>query len=362
MTNKDLILQARQEYQDKLGLKAKLDEYYLQQQTKYGLKPLDKIKAYLPQKLQPLAIRRDIAIAHLDFEPILQLIAESKTFTVVSGLNPSSPLHLGHKTLFDLLKELQRMGAKLHIPVTDDESYLDEKTDSLNLAQELGDTVVSQLKDLEYDQSRTNIYLLSQQTEIYRLAIKISRLVTPQQLKKVFGDEALENVGQIFYRGALQLAQILAPQLPKNGGPKHILIPVGIDQHPYILLARDVAKKLSMTPPSELVLRFQPSLRDPEQKMSGSKPETAIYLTDSETEIKNKINRAYTGAVSVLEVHQELGGIPEICSVFNILSYHHSDDSFVNQVYDKYQNGKLSSGGLKQIVINYLVKQFTLTM
>jgi hypothetical protein len=54
----------------------------------------------------------------------------------------------------------------------------------------------------------------------------------------------------MFYRAAVQIAQILLPQYDEFGGPKPTIIPVGIDQHPYILLARDIAEKKGFIPPT----------------------------------------------------------------------------------------------------------------
>ncbi len=357
MKNKQVNPLSKQEYEDKILIKQRLDKYYLEEQTKNGLKDLGEIKAYLPDEYSFLAIRRNIAIAHLDLEPILELVAEDKEFSVVSGLNPSSQLHLGHKVLFDLLKDLQKLGARLYIPITDSESYFDSKQDSVDQANELAKKIIIPTIDqFGFDKDQINIYLLSENQEIINFALDLSKHVSPEEVKKIFGGDGVSNVGQIFYRGALQIAQILQPQLPQYGGPKHTLIPVGIDQHPYILLARDVAKKIGMIPPSELMIKFQQSLLDPEKKMSGSKPETAIYLNDSEAIVKKKINKAYTGAISILSDHQKLGGIPEICSVFSILNYHHSDDTVVDFIKNKYSIGKITMKDLKDIVINFTIK------
>jgi tryptophanyl-tRNA synthetase len=362
MTKQNSIKLAKQEHQQKLSLKKKIAQYYQQQQQKYGLQPLDKIKAYLPEEYQPLAMRRDIAIAHLDLEPILELMAEEKKFSVVSGLNPSSPLHLGHKVLFDLLKELQQMGGELFIPITNDESYLDGKARSIKGSTQMAiKQVMPAFNIFGFKTHKTHLFLSSQDHELYLFALKISKLVKTTALRAMFGKEALSNVGQHFYRGALQIAQILMPQLPDYGGPRHTLIPVGIDQHPYILLARDVAKELDMIPPSELVIKFQPSLSHPEKKMSGSKPKTAIYLSDTKQQVKSKINKAYTGSVAVLKVHQELGGFPEICSVFSLLLNHHPDDEYVQLIRTKYLRGQITMRALKNktsTFINQLLEKY----
>jgi len=186
--------------------------------------------------------------------------------------------------------------------------------------------------------------------------LRVAKHINFSTAKAVFGFDNESNIGQIFYRGVIQLAQILLPQTPEFGGPKPTLIPVGIDQHPYVLLARDVAKKLNMIPPSELVVRFQPSLLDPEQKMSGSKPNTAIYLNDGKEIIQKKINRAYTGSVSSLEDHRKFGAVPEICPVFTLLQYHHPDDAYVENIYQAYKSGRLTAGKLKAITTNFIIE------
>ncbi|MBT3249939.1 MAG: tryptophan--tRNA ligase [Candidatus Pacebacteria bacterium] len=348
---------SQQEYAQKQAIKRRLDEYYSLQQKKNGLKSLNKIKQYLPDDYSLLALKRGTAIAHLDLEPILELIAKGEEFSVVSGLNPSSQLHLGHKVLFDLLKDLQNLGANLFIPITDLESYFDNKQSSVEQAKKITkEKIIPAIKKFNFDEKKTNLYLLSESQEIINFSLELSKHITPEEVKRVFGDDGVDNVGQMFYRGAMQLAQILQPQLPQHGGPKHTLIPVGIDQHPYILLARDIAKKIGMIPPSELVIKFQQSLLDPEKKMSGSKPKTAIYLDDSEEEIRKKINRAYTGSVSILADHRQLGGIPDICSVFSLLNSHCQDDDKVKKLRDQYLSGKLLMKDLKAATIEFIVK------
>ncbi|MFZ2152602.1 MAG: tryptophan--tRNA ligase [Microgenomates group bacterium] len=360
MNSPQAIAQSHQEYQSKLTIKKKIGDYYLDQTTKNGLSSLDKIKAYLPLDLQPLHFRRSIAIAHLDLEPIIEKIAKNQEFVIVSGLNPSSPLHLGHKALFDLLLSLQGLGARVFIPLTNDESLVDGKVSSL--AQSLNIAKTSILPDIinfGFDPDKTHIFIDSEYPQLYNFAMYLSQHISFGQLRQVFGDDSLTTPGQIFYRGVVQMAQILLPQLPEFGGPKVTLIPVGIDQHPYILLARDVAKKIGMIPPSELVIRFLPSLLGPEDKMSASKPNTAIYLSDTPEAIHKKISRAYTGAVSALDVYQERGGIPEICSVFTLLNFHHPDGVFVENIKQSYLHGLITMSELKELTTAFITELVT---
>lgn len=348
---------ATKDHASKLKLAASISKYYQSKTTDLGLSDFARIKAYLEASLpeQSRFIDRDIIFAHLGFEPFTSLIAEGKPFTVVSGLNPSSPLHLGHKVMFDMLLFLQKLGADIYIPITNDESYLDGKVKSLGESRKIAyEQIIPSIIAFGFDPKKTKIFVMSDYPEIYNFALQISKNVTNKYVATVFGEDGLDNSGKAFYRSAVQLAEILLPQLPEFGGKKPTLIPVGIDQHPYILLARDVAKKMGYVPPAELVFKFQNSLVNPFDKMSGSKPKTAIYLNDTPEAIAKKIQGAYTGAVSSLAVHQKLGAVPEACSVFAILQFHHPDSAYVNDLYAQYKAGKIASREIKEIATKFV--------
>lgn len=338
------------EYQGKIDIKNRLAKYYQEQSVKNGLSGMEKILAYTPLAFQPRAMRRGLIIAHMGYGDILTMIANKEKFTIVSGLNPSSQLHLGHKVLFDMLLELQQMGGELFIPLSDDESYADGKIEKLaDGAKNAKEKIIPVLQKMGFSSLKTHYLIDTEQKYLYRFAIEISRYVSMAELSHLFGAESLANPGQVFYRGCMQLAAILAPQLPINGGPRHTLVPVGIDQHPYLLLARDVAKKMRMTPPSELVLKFFPSLLDPEKKMSKSNPEGALFLDDSPEIIRRKIYKAFTGAVNSLDEHKHLGGVPEACSVFAIQNAFNPSDAAVKDLCERYIKGEITMSELKGI-------------
>lgn len=343
------------EYHEKVAIKNRLAKYYQEQSVKNGLSDMEKIKAYIPDELSFLELKRDLVIAHLDFAPILELIADQKEFVVVSGLNPSSALHLGHATLFRLLMVLQRLGGRTYIPITNDESYIDGKVTTIAESTKIAHKeILPSIVAFGFDPKKTLVYVDTEYPKLFPFAMTVSRFVSMAEVEGMFGKESLMNPGQVFYRGCEQLAQILMPQLPEFGGPKHTLIPVGIDQHPYILLARDVAKRMKMVPPSELVLRFFPSLKNPEEKMSGSKPETAIYLSDTPETIRKKISSAFTGAVTSLDEHRKFGAVPEACSVYALLNAFLEDDSKLNDVYTQYKTGSLLTKELKNIACDVI--------
>ena len=108
----------------------------------------------------------------------------------------------------------------------------------------------------------------------------------------------------------IQVADILLPQLEEFGGPKNVIVPVGVDQDPHIRLTRDIASRLheelGLLPPSSTYHRFLTGLSG--DKMSSSKPSTAIYLNDTPKEASKKVKTAKTGGRESLKEQQELGG------------------------------------------------------
>ncbi len=77
-------------------------------------------------------------------------------------------------------------------------------------------------------------------------------------------------------------------------------------------------------PPASLYHRFMTGLTG--GKMSSSKPESHIALTEDPKEAGKKIMRAITGGRQSLAEQKKLGGEPEKCSIYEFLVFHLSDD------------------------------------
>ena len=144
----------------------------------------------------------------------------------------------------------------------------------------------------------------------------------------------------------MQVADILHPQLEECGGPKPTVVPVGPDQDPHIRLTRDIAErfksKFNFVAPSSTYHRFITGLTG--DKMSSSKPKTAIFLSDGPEVAEKKIKSAKTGGRESLAEQKELGGVPEDCSVYEMLLYHlvKSDDE-LKEIYHEDNKSSLET-------------------
>ena len=329
---------SKKEHVEKERLKEEAEDYYIEKSKELRLKDLTRFKKYFPEPSENM--KKDIAFAHKDIDKIATAIVSKKPWAVVSGLNPSGPLHFGHKTIFDELLWLQKHGAEIFIPLTNDESYIVDKTKTLAESRKIAyESVMPSIIAMGFDPEKTHIFVDSDYPDIYNVAMQLSKQLKISKIRSLFGFKDSDNVGSLFYRGAVQVSQILLPQYIEFNGPIITLIPIGIDQHPYILLARDIAKKNDMLPPAELIMKFLPGLLGAGGKMSASIKGSSIFLTDDIKEAKDKIKKAYTGGIMSSKYQKELGGVPEVCSIFLLQKYH-----FLNQEEAVELNIKCRSG------------------
>ena len=146
-----------------------------------------------------------------------------------------------------------------------------------------------------------------------------------------------DNIGKIHFV-SIQAAPSFSNSFPQIFGEVTnipCLIPCAIDQDPYFRLTRDVAQKLKYPKPSLLHAKFFPALQGPQTKMSASDPNSSIYMTDTQNQIKNKINKhGFSGGQETEEEHRRLGGNPDVDVSYQYLSFFLEDDDELQKIYD----------------------------
>ncbi len=99
--------------------------------------------------------------------------------------------------------------------------------------------------------------------------------------------------------------------------------------------------------PSATFHRFMTGLTG--EKMSSSKPESAIFLTDSVDVAKKKIMSSKTGGAQTLEEHKKHGGKPDECVIYELFLYHLiEDDKELQNIYNSCKKGKQLCGMCKK--------------
>jgi len=85
------------------------------------------------------------------------------------------------------------------------------------------------------------------------------------------------------------------------------------------------------------------------EKMSSSKPESAIFLTDEPKVATKKIMHAKTGGAVSLEEQKKHGGNPDECVVYELFLYHLiEDDKELQDIYQTCKSGKRMCGNCKK--------------
>lgn len=296
-------------------------------------------------------MRRGIIFGHRDFGEIIKLINSNKPFAVVTGMMPSGPMHIGHKMVIDQLIWYHNQGAKLSIPIADLEAYAArgisfEKGKQLAIDEYLTNYIALGL-DLTSDD--INVYLQSKNSILHNLSFRASLKANFNEMKAIYGFTPSTNLAHV-NSPLIQVADILMPQVEENGGPINTLVPVGIDQDPHLRLTRDITNKLKdelgFIIPSSTYHRFLTGLTG--DKMSSSKPKTAIYLNDSTKDAVKKLKSAKTGGRESLAEQKEKGGQPDQCVIFEMLLYHLiDDDNELKKIRDECLNGTLLCGVCK---------------
>jgi len=85
------------------------------------------------------------------------------------------------------------------------------------------------------------------------------------------------------------------------------------------------------------------------EKMSSSKAESAIFLTDTPKDAAKKIMNAKTGGAVSLEVQKKEGGKPDECVVYELFLYHLvEDDKELHEIHDTCKKGERMCGDCKK--------------
>jgi tryptophanyl-tRNA synthetase len=133
---------------------------------------------------------------------------------------------------------------------------------------------------------------------------------------------------------------------------QHLEIPV-IDDQTIIGIRKSVNEfelgngGYAFMPPASTYHKFMTGLQG--GKMSSSIPESIIALTEEPEHASKKIMRAKTGGRVTLEEQKQHGGIPDECTVFELMLYHLiEDDNEVLEIKEECMGGKLMCGKCKK--------------
>ncbi|KAG6260718.1 tryptophan--tRNA ligase [Claviceps purpurea] len=312
-------------------------------------------------------MRRGIFFSHRDLNMILDRYEKNEPFYLYTGRGPSSDsMHIGHTQVFDFVKWLQdTLDAPLLVMLTDDEKYLFSEKRTVEEVIGYSRTNAMDIIATGFDPKKTFIFsdFAYVGGAFYKNIVRFAKRVTFNTAKAIFGFDGSSNIGKIHF-ASIQGATSFASSFPHIFGEDEkktakipCLIPCAIDQDPYFRLTRDCASGLKFAKPALVHMRFLDALQGPGSKMSASDDNSAIFLNDSAKQIKTKINKyAFSGGRETLEEHREKGGNADVDVAYQYLTFFMEDDEELKKIKDDYTSGKLLTGELKSICIDYVQK------
>ena len=239
-------------------------------------------------------------------EDLRNLLETKKNPIAYDGFEPSGNIHIAQGVLRAInVNKMTKAGVKFKMLAADWHAWANNKLGGdLEKIQITGDYLIEVWKacgmDLDNVEFIRSTDVLAKES-YWKTVMKVARASTVKRITRcsqIMGRSESES---------LQASQILYPCMQcadifELGAD---ITQLGMDQRKVNMLAREVGPKLGYWKPVVVSHHMLMGLGQPpatdlagaergiELKMSKSKPDTAIFMTDSEEDIKRKINKAY---------------------------------------------------------------------
>jgi tryptophanyl-tRNA synthetase len=284
--------------------------------------------------------------SHRDLGWILDEYQKGNKFYLYTGRGPSGPIHLGHLMPWLFTKYLQdKFDVKLIFQITDDEKFLFSDSKDLKTINKITFENVLDIIAIGFNPNKTKIIIDTKHINyLYPLSIEIAKRITFSTAKAVFGFSSSSNIGMVGFPPIQSAPCFLPTVIEKKLTP--VLIPAAIDQDPYWRITRDIAEKIGYYKPAQIHSKFIPGLTSNE-KMSSSKPETALFTIDEPEEIEKKVKNTFTGGQPTVALQRKLGGNADICPVYWYLKYLFDSEYESTERYIDCKGGNLLCGECK---------------
>ena len=307
----------------------------------FGIQKFDNLYSKVPNP--NMYMRRGVIFGHRDFDRVLETMKQGGAFAVMSGIKPTGEFHLGTLMTAKEIIYFQQQGAQAFYAIADIEAYEDNRL-SFEETEKIAVGNVADLLALGFDHKKGHIYRQYKEQRVRNLAIHFGAGVTLATMKAIYGER---HIG-LYLSALIQAGDILLPQLKDFGGPKPTVVPVGIDQDAHLRLTRDLANKFrrqfKFISPSSTYHKILKGL-DGSSKMSKRNPSSYFTLNETSKAIGKKIICAFTGGRATVAEQKKLGGVPEICPIYEIEMCHFvKDDKEMVETYNCCKCGSLLCG------------------
>mmetsp|Transcript_46763 Transcript_46763/g.119300 ORF Transcript_46763/g.119300 Transcript_46763/m.119300 type:complete len:399 (-) Transcript_46763:190-1386(-) len=231
-------------------------------------------------------------------DQLRQMLERKPHITAYDGFEPSGRMHIAQGVLKALnVNKLTRCGVHFKFWVADWFAQLNNKMGGdLKKIRDVGDYMIEVWKAVGMDLSKVEFIYSSEEInskadEYWPLVMDIARknnlkriLRCSQIMGRSESDEL--SAAQIFYP-CMQAADIFFL--------KADICQLGVDQRKVNMLAREYADECKPKRAKPVILshRMMPGLLQGQEKMSKSDPNSAIFMEDTEQEVRTKLKKAF---------------------------------------------------------------------
>lgn len=239
-------------------------------------------------------------------EELKKLLSEKKNPVAYDGFEPSGNIHIAQGILRVInVNKMIKAGCKFKILIADWHAWANNKLGgNLENIKVAGKYFMEVWKASGVDMSKIELIWASELVKDDNYWAKVMQIARNSTVNRIV------RCSQIMGRSekeALQASQILYPCM-QCADIFHLNVDItqlGMDQRKVNMLAREIGPKLGYWKPVAVHHHMLMGLGQPpkseltgadrgiELKMSKSKPDTAIFMTDSEEDVKRKIGKAY---------------------------------------------------------------------
>ena len=240
-------------------------------------------------------------------DELRELISKKKDLTAYDGFEPSGNLHIAQGILRTInINKMIQAGFRFKMFVAVWHAWANNKMGGdLEKIQTVGKYQIEVWKACGMDMDKVDFIWASDLVKEEKYWMKVMKIAINTTLNRII------RCSQIMGRGeseALQASQIFYPCM-QCADIFHLgadVCQLGLDQRKVNMLAREIGPKIGFWKPVIISHHMLQGLLPPkdgeyadavekaiEMKMSKSKPDSAIFMTDSEEDIKRKMNKAY---------------------------------------------------------------------
>lgn len=242
-------------------------------------------------------------------EELRNLLETKKHPVAYDGFEPSGNVHIAQGIMRSInINKLTKAGIKFKMFVADWHAWANNKIGGdLDKIQTVGKYLIEVWRTTGMDLDNVEFIWASELVKDKSYWMKVVKVATNTTINRILRcsqimgrtEKETQQASQILYP-CMQFADIFHLKID--------ICQLGMDQRKVNMLAREIGEKLGYWKPVIVSHHMLMGLSQPptsgltgaekaiEMKMSKSKPETAIFMTDSTEDIKRKISKAYCPA------------------------------------------------------------------